>query len=114
MMTAVTVTMSLNTTQIKHLCSLIDRICVEINFPTLLIEHERLGIHCLLLSSYPVDKIFHTKACAYAAIHNYWISLSVPTECVNLMRTGLTGLHGIRANKVQADQGVVVANLGLF
>lgn len=106
--------MSLNTHQILRLCSLIDRICVEINFPTLLIEHERLGIHCLLLSSYLVDKIFYTKACAYAAIHNYWVSLSVPTECVHLMRTGLIGPDGIRANKVQTDQGVVVANLCLF
>jgi len=86
-------------------------ICIEINFPNLFIEYEKLGIDCLLLSSYPVDKIFYTKAQAYAAIHNFWIGLSVPTECLHLMKAGLIGPDGHSVAEVHADLGVAVANL---
>ena len=57
-------------------------ICVEINFPALFIEYGELGIDCLLLSAYPVDEIFYLKARAYAAIHNYWVSLSTDRKSV--------------------------------
>lgn len=36
-------------------------ICIEINFPELFAEYERLGVDCVLLSAYPVDQIFETK-----------------------------------------------------
>jgi len=88
-------------------------ICVEINFPTLLIEYEKLGIDCLLLSSYPVDRIFYTKTRAYAAIHNFWIGLSVPTECRHLMKSGFIGPDGQAIAEVEAAQGVVYANLDM-
>lgn len=86
-------------------------ICVEINFPTLLIEYAALGIDCLLLSSYPVDKIFYTKAIAYAAIHNFWIGLSVPTNCKYLMRSGVIDPSGQSQNEIEVDQGVVIVEL---
>ncbi len=88
-------------------------ICIEINFPTLLIEYEKLGIHCLLLSSYPVDKIFYTKARSHAAIHNYWVALSTPTECVHLMRAGLVGPDGHTVVEVKESQGFVIEELDL-
>lgn len=69
-------------------------ICIEINFPELFTEYERLGVDCLLLSAYPVDSIFETKAKAYAAINNYWVSLSVPAQCTALFSSGLIGPHG--------------------
>ncbi|MGY4771339.1 carbon-nitrogen hydrolase family protein [Kribbella sp. CWNU-51] len=37
-------------------------ICVEVNFPHLFSQYERLGVECLLLSAYPVDSIFELKA----------------------------------------------------
>ncbi|MCA9840295.1 MAG: carbon-nitrogen hydrolase family protein [Trueperaceae bacterium] len=86
-------------------------ICVEINFPPLFIEYEKLGIDCLLLSSYPVDKVFYTKTLALAAIYNYWISLSVPMECLHLMKSALIGPDGQCAAEVKENQGVVVTNL---
>lgn len=86
-------------------------ICVEINFPPLFIEYEKLGIDCLLLSSYPIDRVFYTKTLALAAIHNYWIALSVPSECMELMKSGLVAPNGQCAAEVEADQGVVIANL---
>lgn len=86
-------------------------ICVEINFPTLLIEYGKLGIDCLLLSSYPVDKVFYTKAQAHAGIHNFWIGLSVPTECEHLMKSGLIGPDGLPVAELDTSQGILLANL---
>lgn len=86
-------------------------ICVEINFPALFIEYDRLGVDCLLLSSYPVDTILYTKARAHAAIHNYWVGLSVPTECADLMSSGLIGPNGEPLQLLEDKEGLVVCDL---
>jgi predicted amidohydrolase len=86
-------------------------ICVEINFPKLFIEYGGLGIDCLLFSSYPVDAIFDTKARAYAAIHNYWVSLATPTETALFIKSGLIGPDGEVLNQIEQDRGVVFAEL---
>jgi predicted amidohydrolase len=86
-------------------------ICIEINFPDLFADYDRLGVDCMLVSAYPVDSIFATKARAHAAIHNYWLSLSVPAQTTHLFHSGLIGPHG----EVLADAGdvpgLVVATL---
>jgi len=69
-------------------------ICVEINFPHLFSEYERLGVECLLLSAYPVDSIFEVKARAYAAINAYWIAMSLPAQTHHLMPSGLINPSG--------------------
>jgi predicted amidohydrolase len=69
-------------------------ICVEVNFPQLFVEYDELGVDCLLLSAWPVDEIFFTKAQAYAAVHNYWLSLSVPEQTAGLMRSAVFGPDG--------------------
>ena len=69
-------------------------ICIEVNFPQLFAEYDRLGVDCLLLSAWPVDKIFFRKAQAHAAIHNYWLSLSVPAQSTNLMPSAVLGPDG--------------------
>lgn len=86
-------------------------ICVEINFPKLFIEYGELGIDCLLFSSYPVDAIFDTKARAYAAIHNYWVSLATPTETASFIKSGLIGPDGEVLNQIEQERGVVFAEL---
>ena len=53
-------------------------VCIEVNFPELFAEYQRLGVDCVLLSAYPVDSIFAVKARAHAAINNYWVGLSAP------------------------------------
>jgi predicted amidohydrolase len=83
-------------------------ICVEINFPALFIEYDQLGVDCLLLSSYPIDKIFYLKARAHAAIHNYWVALSVPSECQDLMMSGLIGPDGEACNHMTTAEGLVI------
>ena len=86
-------------------------ICVEINFPALFIEYGELGIDCLLLSAYPVDEIFYLKARAYAAIHNYWVSLSTASETATLMMSGLISPAGERLSHLQTEQGLVIDDL---
>jgi predicted amidohydrolase len=86
-------------------------ICIEINFPNLFADYDRLGVDCMLVSAYPVDSIFATKARAYAAIHNYWLSLSVPAQATHLFHSGLIGPHGEVLADVGDDPGLVVATL---
>ncbi|WP_306210687.1 carbon-nitrogen hydrolase family protein [Actinoplanes sp. RD1] len=69
-------------------------ICIEVNFPTLFAEYEQLGVNCLLLSAWPVDEIFFRKAQAHAAIHNYWLGLSVPRQSAGLMPSAVFGPDG--------------------
>lgn len=86
-------------------------ICIEINFPDLFADYGRLGVDCLLVSAYPVDSIFATKARAYAAIHNYWLSLSVPAQSTHLFHSGLIGPHGEVLADVGVEAGLVVGTL---
>ena len=86
-------------------------ICIEINFSDVFAEYERLGVDCLLLSAYPVDSIFATKARAYAAIHNYWLSLSVPAQTTHLFHSGLIGPHGEVLADAGGASGLVVGTL---
>lgn len=86
-------------------------ICVEINFPKLFIEYGELGVDCLLLSAYPVDAIFYTKARAHAAIQNYWVSMATPTETAPFISSTLIGPNGEPINKSETEQGLVFAEL---
>lgn len=86
-------------------------ICVEINFPELLIEYGKLGVDCMLFSAYPVDAIFSVKARAYAAIHNYWVSLATPAETATFISSALIGPDGEIINKIESEQGVIFGEL---
>ncbi|WP_374969710.1 carbon-nitrogen hydrolase family protein [Terrabacter sp. BE26] len=86
-------------------------ICIEINFSDVFAEYDRLDVDCLLLSAYPVDSIFATKARAYAAIHNYWLSLSVPAQATHLFHSGLIGPHGEVLAEAGGESGLVVGTL---
>lgn len=69
-------------------------LCIEVNFPHLFAEYERLGVECLLLSAYPVDSIFELKARALAAINCFWISMSLPAQTTHLMPSGVIAPNG--------------------
>jgi predicted amidohydrolase len=86
-------------------------ICIEINFPTVFSEYERLGVECLLLSAYPVDSIFEVKARAYAAINNYWVAMSLPAQTADLMPSGLIGPDGIYVSTVTAPAELTIATI---
>jgi predicted amidohydrolase len=86
-------------------------ICVEINFPQLFIEYARMDVDCMLFSAYPVDAIFDVKARAYAAIHNYWVSLATPTETGHFIKSALIGPDGEYLNRAESDEDVVFGEL---
>ncbi|MFC4071907.1 carbon-nitrogen hydrolase family protein [Actinoplanes subglobosus] len=86
-------------------------ICIEINFPQLFAEYERLGVDCLLLSAWPVDSIFFLKAQAHAAINNYWLSLSVPAQSAHLMPSAIFGPDGSRLTSTGGDSELAVISL---
>jgi len=86
-------------------------VCVEINFPDLFSEYEQLGVDCLLVSAYPVDSIFATKARAYAAIHNFWVSMSIPAQSTGLFLSGLIGPDGQVLDEVVAADELRVVEL---
>jgi predicted amidohydrolase len=86
-------------------------LCIEINFPELFADYGRRGVDCLLLSAYPVDAVFQTKARAYAGIHNYWVSLSVPAQTAHLFHSGLIGPHGEVLADAGGEAGLVVGTL---
>jgi predicted amidohydrolase len=86
-------------------------ICLEVHFPHLFTEYERLGVDCLLFSAYPVASVFETEARAHAAINNYWVSLSVPAQTADLFPSALIGPDGQTIVRVDGESGMVVGEL---
>jgi predicted amidohydrolase len=86
-------------------------ICVEINFPHLFSQYERLGVECLLLSAYPVDATFEVKARAYAAINCYWVAMSLPAQTRDLMPSGLITPNGTYAAQITGKADLAVVTL---
>ncbi|CAA9544302.1 MAG: putative hydrolase protein [uncultured Thermomicrobiales bacterium] len=86
-------------------------ICVEVNFPQLFTEYERLGVDCLLFPAYPVDTLLEVKARAYASINDYWVALSGPAQTSHLLPTELIGPHGLVLARVDDGADLVVADL---
>ena len=86
-------------------------ICIEVNFPALFAEYERLGVDCVLLPAYPVDSIFAIKARGHAAIHNLWVALSVPAQSTALFLSGLVGPDGQVVGEVDPETELLVVAL---
>ena len=53
-------------------------LCIEVVFPELFAEYERLQADCVLLSMYSADARYGMMARAHAATNCVWISLSSP------------------------------------
>lgn len=87
-------------------------LCIEIHFPELFQEYERLGVDCMLFSAYAKDAIFGITAQAHAATNNYWLSLSSPTQCSRGLASGLVGPNGQFAARCRAGRsGMIVQSL---
>ncbi len=87
-------------------------ICIEVHFPELFMEYERLAVDGLLLSVYSKDPIFGVTAQAHAAVNNYWLSLSTPTPCSRDLRSGLIAPNGQFAARCRAGRsGMIVQEL---
>lgn len=86
-------------------------ICIEVNFPELFAEYERAGVDCVLLSAYPVDSIFATKASVHAAINNYWVGLSAPAQTQQLFASAVFGPDGSLVGEVADADDLIVCDL---
>lgn len=51
-------------------------LCIEIFFPELFAEYERLRVDCVLFSTSSSSPTTTNLACAHAAVNNYWLSIS--------------------------------------
>jgi predicted amidohydrolase len=69
-------------------------LCIEIHFPELFLRYADLGVDCLLFSSYSEDPVYGIIAQGYAAIHNYWVSVSVPTQTSHALSSRLISPSG--------------------
>ncbi len=69
--------------------------CIEVSFPTLFAEYERMGVHCVLLSSYSSDAAHGIMARAHAATNCFWVSLSTPAACSRTLPSCLIGPDGV-------------------
>lgn len=87
-------------------------LCIEIHFPELFMEYERLGADCVLLSVYSKDPIFGVTAQAHAAVNNYWLSLSSPTQCSRGLASGLVAPNGRFVARCRAGRsGLIIQEL---
>lgn len=83
-------------------------LCIEIQFPELFLEYERLGVDCVLFSAYAKDPVFGVTAQAHAAINNYWLSLSTPTQCSRGLVSGLVAPNGEFAVRCRAGRSRMI------
>lgn len=86
-------------------------LCIEIHFPELFMDYERLGVDCILFSAYAKDPIFGITAQAHAAINNYWLSLSTPTQCSNGLASGLVAPNGQFAARCRAGRAGMIVEM---
>jgi predicted amidohydrolase len=84
-------------------------LCIEIHFPELFQRHAELGVDCILFSAYADDAMFGIQAQGYAVAHNFWISLSVPTQ----MSHGLSSRLIAPSGDVQAVTTPSVSGLAV-
>ena len=69
-------------------------LCIEVVFPHLFTEYERLGARCVLLSSYSHDPIHGVMARAHAATNGFWVSHATPVACSRTLPTTIIGPDG--------------------
>lgn len=69
-------------------------ICIEIQFPELFMEYERLDVDCVLFSTYSDNPMFVIQAQGHAACNSYWISFSAPTNFIKSCPGCLIGPDG--------------------
>jgi len=85
-------------------------LCIEIQYPELFMEYERLGIDCLLFSAYSDNPMFATQAQGHAACNSYWLSFSVPTNKSENCTSRFIGPEGSVLSSCSSCQSGIVVN----
>jgi deaminated glutathione amidase len=85
-------------------------LCIEMQFPELFAEYERLGVDAVLFSSYGLGEAFQLRA--HAAANCLWIGAATPTQTASEGAVGIIGPDGQWiARCADADLGYSVAVL---
>lgn len=88
-------------------------LCIEVQFPELFDEYERLGVDCVLISTDGVATSPATIAQAYGAMYCYWVGLSVAAQNSTVAASGIVAPGGAWLARCAADgrPGISVADL---
>ena len=83
-------------------------LCIEVCFPELFAEYERLRVDCVLLAAYSRDPAHGLMARAHAATNCCWVSLAVPAQCSGGLPSMLVGPDGKVIAEGAADRADLV------
>ncbi|MFC0624896.1 carbon-nitrogen hydrolase family protein [Kribbella deserti] len=70
---------------------------MDVHFPELFREYERLGVDCVLVSfagGNPYDKVSGAEAQGHAATNSYWVSYAVPAQHGKTTPSGVISPQG--------------------
>ncbi|MFF4444383.1 carbon-nitrogen hydrolase family protein [Streptomyces sp. NPDC001502] len=87
---------------------------MEVHYPELFAEYEKLDVDCVLLSTTGVSPgAVATQAQGHAAVNGYWVSLSVPTQHSATAPSGVIAPNGDWLGRCAADGSPSVAVVNL-
>ena len=69
-------------------------LCIEVCFPPLFAEYERMRVDCVLLSTYSRDPVHGLMSRAHAATNCYWVSVAAPAQCSDDLPSMIVGPDG--------------------
>lgn len=78
-------------------------LCIEVNFPELFAEYERLDVDCVLASVMVDDAARAVVAQAYGTLYSYWVGYSVPAQFSATAPAGLVAPGGRWIARCPAD-----------
>jgi predicted amidohydrolase len=88
-------------------------LCIEVCFPEIFAEYERLDADCVLVSVMIDDSVRPVIAQAYAALHSYWIGYSTPAQYSRSAPAGIVAPGGrwIARCPANGQPAITVADL---
>ncbi|MFI5681318.1 carbon-nitrogen hydrolase family protein [Streptomyces cellulosae] len=86
---------------------------MEIHYPELFAEYEKLDVDCVLFSTSGTSGNTAVQAQGHAAVNSYWVSLSVPTQHSATAPSGIIAPNGDWLARCPADDSPSVAVVNL-
>ena len=88
-------------------------LCIEVHFPEIFDDYERLDADCVLVSVMVDDPVRPVIAQAYAALHNYWVGYSTPAQYSRSAPAGIVAPGGrwIARCPANGQPAITVADL---
>lgn len=83
-------------------------LCIEIQFPEIFQEYERLNVDCIMLSAYSDSPMFAIQAQGHAACNNIWVSYSVPTNLSGMQGSCLIAPDGNVLGRCENNKSDVI------